>query len=58
MVFVIDLMFDKPMNKKERLSKLKDLGWTDKDIYELSFLGGLQRGMIQVIKGFELEFDF
>jgi len=57
-VFVLDLMTDKEIDKKEKITTLRKLGWTDKDIYELSFVGGLQRGMLQVIKGFDLEIDF
>ena len=56
--FVLDQMFDKIEHTKDRIVELKTLGWTEKDIYEASVLGALQKGMVQVIKTFEVEIDF
>lgn len=56
--FVLDLMTDKQINEKARIENLRKLDWTDKDIYELSFIWGLQKGIVSVIKGFDLKIDF
>jgi hypothetical protein len=51
-------MTDKQINEKARIENLRKLDWTDKDIYELSFIWGLQKGIVSVIKGFDLKIDF
>lgn len=56
--FILDQMFDKIEHAKDKIDELKSLGWTEKDIYEASVLGALQKGMVQVIKTFKVEIDF
>lgn len=56
--FVLDEMQDKIENPKERINELTQFGWTEKDIYEASILGALQRGMVQLIKTFKVDIDF
>jgi len=56
--FVMDEMYDNLFKKIDRINRLKDLGWTEKDIYEASILGAIQKGMVKVINTFEVEFDF
>ncbi len=56
--FVLDMMFGKLENAKERINHLKVLGWADKDIFEASVMGAIQKGMVNVIKAFEVQLDF
>ncbi|PLX22670.1 MAG: hypothetical protein C0597_02120 [Marinilabiliales bacterium] len=56
--FVLDMMFDKLENAKSRIEELKEHGWTDKDIFEASVMGAIQKGMVNVIKTFEVQPDF
>jgi alkylhydroperoxidase/carboxymuconolactone decarboxylase family protein YurZ len=51
-------MFDRLTDTKIRVTKLKEVGWTEKDIYEACMLGAVQKGTTQVIKAFEIENDF
>jgi alkylhydroperoxidase family enzyme len=56
--FVLDMMYDRLSNTRERIDELTAAGWTEKDIYEASMLAAVQKGATKVIKGFEVEFDF
>lgn len=56
--FVVDEMFDNLDNKIKRIDELRSFGWTDKDIYEASIIGGLQIGMVKLINTFEVQSDF
>jgi len=56
--FVLDEMFDKMDNAEQRINELRKLGWADKDIYEASIIGALQKGMVQLLKTFKVEIDF
>lgn len=56
--FVLDEMFDKIENAQLRIDELKAFGWSEKDIYEASIISALQKGMVQVIKTFKVEYDF
>ncbi len=57
-VFVVDMMLGNHKDTKFKLVDLRSLGWTDQDIYEASVLGALQKGMVQVVKVFQVEIDF
>jgi alkylhydroperoxidase/carboxymuconolactone decarboxylase family protein YurZ len=57
-IFVLDLMYGKLKNTKERIARLKELGWSEKEIYEMSMLAAIQKGVVQVIKAFEVQPDF
>ena len=57
-LFVMDMMYGKPGNTQKRIIQLKDLGWAEKDIYEMSMLGAIQKGVVQLIKTFEIQPDF
>ena len=56
--FVIDMMYNELTNKEEKLHDLIEMGWTEKDIYEASMLGGIQKGVVKVIKAFDVKLDF
>jgi hypothetical protein len=56
--FVLDQMFDKLTDTRARINELKELGWSEKDIFEASVMGAIQKGMVNVIKSFEVELDF
>ncbi len=56
--FVLDQMYGKLTDTKSRIDQLKELGWTEKDIFEASVLGAIQKGMVNVIKTFEVQPDF
>ena len=56
--FVLDMMFEKLENAKARIENLKELGWAEKDIFEASVAGAIQKGMVNVIKAFEVKPDF
>ena len=56
--FAMDLMYNNLSNTKERITELTLLGWTEKDIYEVSMLGAIQKGVVQVIKAFRVKKDF
>lgn len=56
--FVMDMMFDRLIDTNKRILELVEMGWTEKDIYEAAMLGGLQKGVVQVIKAFDVELDF
>jgi hypothetical protein len=57
-LFVMDMMYGKLKNTEERIAQLKELGWSEKDIYEMSMLAAIQKGVVQVIKAFEVQPDF
>jgi hypothetical protein len=57
-VFVLDQMFGKLSETKTRIEELKQLGWSEKDIFEASVMGAIQKGMVNVIKSFEVKLDF
>lgn len=56
-LLVVNMMYDN-MPSSDKIDELKDLGWTEKDIYDATMVGVLQRGMIQAIKGFQIDIDF
>jgi len=56
--FVMDQMYSKLGNAKHRIEQLRQLGWTEKDIFEASVIGAIQKGMVNVVKSFEVELDF
>ena len=56
--FVLDQMFGNLKDTKTRIEDLKALGWDEKDIFEASVMGAIQKGMVNVIKSFEVEIDF
>lgn len=56
--FVMDMMFNNLKNTESRIDQLREMGWTDKDIFEVSVLAAIQKGMVNVIKTFEIELDF
>ena len=58
LLFALQLIAGGTEPVTEDLNKLRDLGWTDKDIYEICFLGGLQKGMTPLINGFKVQHDF
>lgn len=58
LLFALRLIEGSPGNTSEDLHKLHNLGWSDREIYEMCFLGGVQKGMIPLVKGFEVEHDF
>lgn len=58
LLFALDVVCGHPDNIEDRIQHVKSLGWTDSDIYELCFLGGLQKGMVPLIKGFKVEHDY
>jgi alkylhydroperoxidase family enzyme len=56
--FVLDMMFDRLTDAENNVNKLKEVGWTEKDIYEASMLGAVQKGTTKVISAFKVENDF
>ena len=56
--FVMDMMYNKLADTKQKILELIEMGWTEKDIYEAAMLGGMQKGVVQVIKAFDVELDF
>lgn len=58
LLFAVNMVDNKIENAKPHVKNLKNHGWSDKDIYELCAIAGLQSGMVPLIKGFEVEFDF
>lgn len=57
-LFVIDMMYDKTGNVENQIDQLKESGWSEKDIYEMSMLAAIQKGVVQVIKAFRVAPDF
>lgn len=57
-IFVLDMIYGKPGDTKKRINQLKELGWSEKDIYEMSMLAAIQKGVVQVIKAFDVQPDF
>ena len=58
LLFALRLIEGQHETTPEALEKLHNMGWSDEEIYELCFLGGLQKGMVPLIKGFSVEQDF
>lgn len=58
LLFALRLIEGQTEATPEEIEKLHDMGWTDEEIYELCFLGGLQKGMVPLIKGFKVAHDF
>lgn len=58
LLFALDLIDGKHENIEAKLEKVKEFGWTDEDIYEYCFLGGLHKGMMPLVKGFKVEHDY
>lgn len=58
LLFVLDVLDDKHENIEEKLDKVRSHGWTDQEIYELCFIGALQKGMTHLIKAFKVEHDY
>lgn len=56
--FVVDVLLGNHKDTEVQLAHLRSHGWTDQDIYEASVLGALQKGMVQVVKAFQVEIDF
>lgn len=57
-LFALKVVFNAEDVNVEDLTTLKDLGWTEKDIYDASAAATKQHGMIQLIKAFKVEIDF
>lgn len=58
LLFALDIVDGNHDDVENRIAALKSIGWTDQDIYEICFLGGLQKGMVPLIMGFKVEHDF
>lgn len=56
--FATNLADNRIDNAKPHVNNLKNLGWSDKEIYELCAIAGMQSGMVPLIKGFKVEIDF
>lgn len=58
LLFALDVVDGKHDNIENRIAALKSIGWCEQDIYEICFLGGLQKGMVPLVTGFKVEHDF
>ncbi len=58
LLFAIDVIEGNHNNIESRLTDLRNLGWTDKNIYEICFLGALQKAMIPLVESFKVENDY
>ena len=58
LVFAVRLIQREEQDTKKEIEKLKTLGWTEKEIYELCVVGALQKGFIPMVEGFEVEIDY
>lgn len=58
LLFAVDVIEGYYDNIETRLEKLRTLGWTDQEIYEMCFLGSFQKGMIPLINAFKVKKDF
>ncbi len=58
-LFVLDVIFSSEHEGiEERLNELKELGWSEPDIYEACMIAAFQKGVVPIIKAFQLEMDF
>lgn len=56
--FVLDQVYGKIMNTKSRIDQLKELGWKKEYIFEASLISTIQKGMVKVVRSYEVELDF
>ncbi len=55
--FVLKIMFEPEKIEEADVDALRKMGWSDKEIFEASWAGSKQYGMVQLFKGFKVKLD-